>query len=642
MSATAGFLVLALYTGASLLTFGTAACLQLARGIDEQRLATWRRRWQSVALLACICAMASAIGALLLQAKSVGGSAPLLDTAWRVLRESRFGSVWLAREILLGITAVLLASAPRAAWFALVSAAAALAVAPLSGHTAALEPAWPWLMFHAAHLLSVAAWWGALPALVAALAGAGRDETQRSAVIALFQRFSAYAPIVMAIVIASGLGIAAMHVSRWPALFGTLYGCMLIVKVGLLLLALALAARLRWQLLPALAAAPHASMLRRCWSWVAAEALVAAAIVLLASQLAQTVPARHDAIFWWLPFRWSIDATWDDAVTQYRVVAGIVALLIAIALVWRARNRSHEWIGASLLALAVALALPALSVPAWPDTYRKPSVPYQAVSVANGERLFATHCVACHGTSAHGDGPQATSLQLPPADLTEPHTALHTAGDLFWWLTHGKPPGIMPGFGAVLSEDDRWDLINFLRTLSLGYQARVLTDRIVPRRPWLPAIDFGYTTTSGASASLKDWRDRSAVLLVFYSEPGSDARLAQLSQALPQLRASHVEPLAVPIGVSGRDTGLPTVADGAAEAVRAYALLRRTLSTLDARDRSPLPAHMEVLIDRFGYVCGRWLPGENAGWQDIERLLAQARALAAEPQQRAPPDDHVH
>jgi putative copper resistance protein D len=375
---------------------------------------------------------------------------------------------------------------------------------------------------------------------------------------------------------------------------------------------------------------------------VAIEAFVAAAIVMVASQLAQTIPARHDAIFWWLPFRWSIDATWDDAVTQVRVAAGATALLGALALMWRARNRCREWLAASMIALAIALALPALSVPAYPDTYRKPSVPYQTVSVASGERLFAANCVSCHGRSAHGDGPQVASLKLPPADLTEPHTALHTAGDLFWWLTHGKPPGTMPGFGATLSEDDRWDLINFLRTLSLGYQARVLTDRIVARRPWLPAIDFGYTTAAGTSGSLKDWRSRNAVLLVFYSEPGSNARLAQLRDALPQLRASQVEALAVPVDRAGRDTGLPMIVDGAAETMRAYALLRRTLSTLDARDRAPVPEHMEFLIDRFGYIRARWLPGETTGWRDIERLLAQARALADEPQLRPPPDDHVH
>jgi putative copper resistance protein D len=63
--------------------------------------------------------------------------------------------------------------------------------------------------------------------------------------------------------------------------------------------------------------------------------------------------------------------------------------------------------------------------------------------------------------------------------LTAKHSADHTAGDLFWWLTHGvKKDGAltpMPGFGASLEEEERWDMINFLRTLSAAERARQMT-----------------------------------------------------------------------------------------------------------------------------------------------------------------------
>ena len=54
---------------------------------------------------------------------------------------------------------------------------------------------------------------------------------------------------------------------------------------------------------------------------------------------------------------------------------------------------------------------------------------------------------------------------------------------------------------------------------------------------------------------------------------------------------------------------------------------------------SQVPAHMELLIDRFGYVRARWLPGDQPDWHD---LIRQVEVLAAEPQVRPPPDDHVH
>ena len=37
----------------------------------------------------------------------------------------------------------------------------------------------------------------------------------------------------------------------------------------------------------------------------------------------------------------------------------------------------------------------------------------------SGSELFKTYCVACHGTSAHGDGPLAANMKKPPPDLTQ-------------------------------------------------------------------------------------------------------------------------------------------------------------------------------------------------------------------------------
>jgi putative copper resistance protein D len=181
-----------------------------------------------------------------------------------------------------------------------------------------------------------------------------------------------------------------------------------------------------------------------------------------------------------------------------------------------------------------------------------------------------------------------------------------------------------------------------LRTLSLGYQARILTDRVVPGRPWLPAIDFNYTTRDGAAGTLKDFRERSAVVLVFFTLPGSAARLASLAQATAALRAAGAELLAVPI--AGGDAGdrLAVIEDGALETARGYALLRRTLARPDSGDEEPVPSHMEFLVDRYGYIRARWLPREGAGWDDLARLTEQVAALAREPRIRASPDEHVH
>ena len=127
------------------------------------------------------------------------------------------------------------------------------------------------------------------------------------------------------------------------------------------------------------------------------------------------------------------------------------------------------------------MGLPPLAIDAYPETYRKTPVPFDTISIANGSALFAENCVACHGLQGKGDGVMAKSFAKPPVDmLTEPHTAKHTAGDFFHWLTFGIPDTGMPVFGDKLSEEDRWDVVNYLHAMSRGYQARLMSPKVVP------------------------------------------------------------------------------------------------------------------------------------------------------------------
>jgi mono/diheme cytochrome c family protein len=87
-------------------------------------------------------------------------------------------------------------------------------------------------------------------------------------------------------------------------------------------------------------------------------------------------------------------------------------------------------------------------------------------SVAAGKELYATYCVPCHGTSGQGDGPVGLSLNPRPADLTQ-HAVMgmHTDGQLFEWISDGFPGSAMQGVAEYLNETERWNLVNYLRTL---------------------------------------------------------------------------------------------------------------------------------------------------------------------------------
>lgn len=89
-------------------------------------------------------------------------------------------------------------------------------------------------------------------------------------------------------------------------------------------------------------------------------------------------------------------------------------------------------------------------------------VPSSEQSIARGLDLFMRNCSQCHGESGRGDGPLASSLPLPPANLYL-HIPFHPDQFFFSVITNGLS-GIMPAFREQLSEEDRWHVLNFLRS----------------------------------------------------------------------------------------------------------------------------------------------------------------------------------
>jgi mono/diheme cytochrome c family protein len=84
--------------------------------------------------------------------------------------------------------------------------------------------------------------------------------------------------------------------------------------------------------------------------------------------------------------------------------------------------------------------------------------------VSAGAALFQANCAACHGADGRGGGPDAGTTQVPPANLQSGHLDSHSDGDVFYWITNGLPGG-MPAWGTKLSTTDRWNLVNFLRSI---------------------------------------------------------------------------------------------------------------------------------------------------------------------------------
>ena len=83
-----------------------------------------------------------------------------------------------------------------------------------------------------------------------------------------------------------------------------------------------------------------------------------------------------------------------------------------------------------------------------------------------GQQLYETNCAMCHGPAGQGDGELAASFVPPPANFTSGHTDTHPDGDLFYWIKEGIDGSAMPAFDRQLSDDEIWNLVNYVRRLS--------------------------------------------------------------------------------------------------------------------------------------------------------------------------------
>jgi putative copper resistance protein D len=311
---------------------------------------------------------------------------------------------------------------------------------------------------------------------------------------------------------------------------------------------------------------------------------------------------------------------------------------------WRRR-----WLlGAASVAvvlLATAVGLRPFVVEAYPTSYIHSPIRYGALSVARGMPVYAENCVACHGPYGYGDGPAAASLPIKPADLTGQHLFHHGEGTLFWWVSHGIAGTPMPAFDDQLSENQRWDVLNFLHGQADAEHANSMT---ADAGAWSDVVapDFAFQIGRAPQETLKQQRGRLIVLLVLFSDPSSLPRLRELDAAMAQLEDAGVRVIAVPMvtdteASAKAEPELPhlAIAETDPSTIAAYSLFRRTPSIEGV---PPMPTHMEFLIDRAGYLRYRWSPAYGAGWSHMAALVKRIDSLNREPPRPSAPEGHVH
>jgi len=616
----------------------------------------FRRTLRRLAWASLAAALLSGALWLMLEARSMSGRSLAdvfsQDVIGVVLTRTRFGRVWELRSALALLLAGLIVAGDRLGrrrgaemlgWATLLLGAAVAAALAWAGHAGATQGGEGEIQVvsDALHLLAAGAWLGALVPLALLFARAIGDWAWLGVAREATRRFSVLGIASVGTLLVTGTVNSWFLVGGVPGLLGTPYGRLLLLKLALFAAMVAVAAvnrqRLTLQLHEGVAPTEALRRLRRN---ALIETALGLAIIMVVGALGTEPPGAHLAPDWPLPFRLDLDA-FPPSPAQGReailhgvgIAAGLAALLLA------ALRRRHRWlIGGVGLALVVGFGRVPLAwmlEDAYPTTFYRSPVPYDATSIVAGSLHYADQCSQCHGVDGHGDGPAARDLPVRPADLTAPHLFAHREGDLFWWISVGRNNGAMPGFSDVLGERERWEIVDFIRARGAGAQPNILLPLVTPG-PAPAAPDFAFEQ-AGRQETLHAATETEPVLLVLYSLPGSLARLNALDAARDGLERAGLRLVAVPV-----DPEAPTRSRTAAplpdfavstgpETAAAYTLFE-----------GPGGCPCEFLVDRAGLLRARWKADSAIGLAPPEELQAQLERLARLPLARRASHIHSH
>lgn len=464
-------LVRGVHVAALLSLFGTLIFVAvMAEGLrDAARL---RGILHRLIRVSAACALLAGVAWLAMESAVIAGADNVSTTMQAlpvVALRTQYGQWFVLRCVLLIVLLVMPLSRRVGFVAAILLAGIALAVQPLLGHAGAMggNVGRELIASEIVHLAAAGAWLGGLLPLFIAVSFLPHEDAARMC--------CNFTPIgLSAVLLLAGTAVVqvATLMGGLPGLFGTAYGHVALVKLGLFVLLLTLAAINRLVLTERMAQGGSRSHMRVS---IAGEMALGALVVIVAAFLSSLTPGTHEEPVWPFPWRPSLSA-FDEPLLRRELVGALAALGVAVlvatvGVVWR----RVRWLALAAALVILFLAIPhfdLLLVQAYPTRFFISPTEFAATAIAHGARLFATNCTTCHGVDARGNGPVAKSLPVPPADLTAEHLWGHSDGDLYWFISHGFPAPdgsfSMPAFGSALSSEAIWDLIDYLHARNAG------------------------------------------------------------------------------------------------------------------------------------------------------------------------------
>jgi mono/diheme cytochrome c family protein len=165
----------------------------------------------------------------------------------------------------------------------------------------------------------------------------------------------------------------------------------------------------------------------------------------------------------------------SDIFKRIGLLAAVVLILTGVLLLFTFDVIKVDWVSFMKIQPAFQpmvhpLPVPPDSIPVEGPAYiagmGAPVNPVTAdkVSLGRGAELYGINCTLCHGPQGKGDGPIANYLINKPADLSGLGIQSLSDGAIFLVISTGVP-GKMPALNENLTVRERWDVVNFVRTL---------------------------------------------------------------------------------------------------------------------------------------------------------------------------------
>jgi putative copper export protein/mono/diheme cytochrome c family protein len=573
------------------------------------------------------CALIIAIGWLLVETAVMAGADSVVTTLQAlpvVACQTQFGRWLLLRCAPLLVMLPMLRPWRTGLTLAVFLAGLALAVQPMLGHAGAIggRLGAALIISEVMHLLAAGAWLGGLLPLFITIATLSHGAAATAC--------RSFTPVGLSATILLG-GTAMLQMTGFvgglPGLFGTGYGRVALVKLGLFIVLLALAALNRLALTDRLAGPAPDATRRHMRTSIATEAVLGLLVVIAAGFLASHIPGTHEQPNWPFPWRPSLSA-FDEPDLRGQVIAAVFAVSAALIIaVTGLIRRKVRWPALVLAAIILAVAIPHLDlllVGAYPTSFFTSPTEFAATAIAHGAKLYVANCAVCHGSEGHGDGPAVKSLPLSPPDLTAEHLWAHNDGELLWYVSNGfETPGgglAMPGFDGTLSSEARWDLIDYLRALNAGESMRTTGKWSHP----VPAPQFDAICADGRHIDLDDLRGR---VLRIIAVSGGEATVS----APPA--ATGITTIILTEKHTARSDPRACVASEP-ETWPAFAVLSGVPSDALAGE--------QMLVDQNRWLRARWRPGDLGDWTNPQAFAAAVRDIVAHPIAADTVGGHAH